>query len=423
MTTSKESIAQPSGPGPLSGLTVIEICSTIAGPACARLMADFGADVIKIEPPEGDGVRQMGKHVGDISLYAATILRGKKSIALDLKTPEGIELAKALIKRADILVENNRPGVMERLGLGYDVLSKDNPGLVMVRISGYGQDGPYANRPGYGAICEALGGVRHMTGDPDRPPARVALATTDYLTSVYAAFGALMCIIERQRTGLGQVVDTALYETSFTQMEPYVPAFEKLGFVPKRVGPNLPTMAPNSLYPTADDAWILIAANSNNIFKRLVDVMGQPQLLEDPRFSTIRARGMAENMKALDKIIAEWTCQHSSNALEEQLVANAIPASRIYTISDIYEDAHFQARDMLLTIPHPTLGSTTQAGIVPKLSRTPGRVRHTGPDVGANSVEILKDIGLNDDHIEGLINRKILKTTTGNVDKVTGQNE
>src|SRR3546814_816759 len=242
-------------PGPLAGLKVVEICSTIAGPACARLLADFGAEVTKVEPLEGDGVRQMGKHVDDVSLYAATILRGKRSVSLDLKSEQGRAITRALIDRADILVENNRPGAMERLGLGYDTLSASNPGLVMVRISGYGQDGPYASRPGYGAICEAFGGVRHMTGDPDRPPARVALATTDYLTAVYAAFGAMMAIHERGRTGLGQVVDAALYETSFSQMEPYVPAFEKLGFVPKRVGPNLPTMAPNSLYPSADGAW------------------------------------------------------------------------------------------------------------------------------------------------------------------------
>lgn len=404
VTTSSE------GTGPLLGLKVIEICSTIAGPACTRLLADFGADVIKIEPPQGDGIRQMGKHVGDVSLYAATILRGKQSIALDLKSEEGLEIARALIKRADILVENNRPGVMERLGLGYAELSAENPGLVMVRISGYGQDGPYAERPGYGAICEALGGVRHMTGDPDRPPARVALATTDYLTSVYAAFGAVMSILERARTGLGQVVDAALYETSFTQMEPYVPAFDKLGFIPKRVGPNLPTMAPNSLYPTSDGQWILIAANSDIIFRRLVNVMGQPDLLIDPRFSTIRARGQAPNMKALDGIIAAWTQQQRSEELERQLVAQSIPASRIYTIADIYEDPHFEARRMLVEVPHAQLGSTTQVGLVPKLSRTPGSIRHSGPDIGADSESVLRGLGMDAERIEDLRKRNVLFT-------------
>ena len=397
-------------PGPLAGLKVVEICSTIAGPACARLLADFGAEVTKVEPLEGDGVRQMGKHVDDVSLYAATILRGKRSVSLDLKSEQGRAITRALIDRADILVENNRPGVMERLGLGYDTLSASNPGLVMVRISGYGQDGPYASRPGYGAICEAFGGVRHMTGDPDRPPARVALATTDYLTAVYAAFGAMMAIHERSRTGLGQVVDAALYETSFSQMEPYVPAFEKLGFVPKRVGPNLPTMAPNSLYPSADGAWVLIAANSNIIFSRLAQVMGQPELLTDPRFATIRARGERQNMAALDAIIADWTRQHDAESLERLLINESIPASRLYTIADIYDDPHYAKRDMLVRVPHGTLGHTIQAGVVPKLSRTPGHIRHSGPDLGADTQAVLQELGMSPEDIQALQAQQLIKT-------------
>ncbi|MBV7484573.1 CaiB/BaiF CoA-transferase family protein [Bordetella sp. BOR01] len=397
-------------PGPLAGLKVVEICSTIAGPACARLLADFGADVTKVEPLEGDGVRQMGRHVDDVSLYAATILRGKRSVSLDLKSEQGRAITRALVDRADILVENNRPGVMERLGLDYDTLSATNPGLVMVRISGYGQDGPYAGRPGYGAICEAFGGVRHMTGDPDRPPARVALATTDYLTAVYAAFGAMMAIHERGRTGLGQVVDAALYETSFSQMEPYVPAFEKLGFVPKRVGPNLPTMAPNSLYPSADGAWVLIAANSNIIFSRLAQVMGQPELLADPRFATIRARGERQNMTALDAIIGAWTRQHDAEPLEQLLIAESIPASRIYTIADIYEDPHYAQRGMLVRVPHDTLGHTTQAGVVPKLSRTPGHIRHSGPDLGADTQAVLQELGMTAEDIQALQAQQLIKT-------------
>lgn len=398
--------------GPLRGLTVIEICTTIAGPACARMMADFGADVIKIEPPSGDPVRQMGRHVDDVSLYAAAILRGKKSVALDLKQAEGRKLAFELASRADILVENNRPGVLERLGLSYEALSAVNPGLVMVRISGYGQDGPYAERPGYGAICEAVGGVRHMTGDPDRPPARVALATTDYLTATYAAFGAAMAIIERQRTGRGQVVDVALYETAFSQMEPYVPAFEKLGFVPQRVGPNLPTMAPNSLYPTADGSWMLIAANSNPTFERLVNAMGQPQLLTDPRFADIRTRGQPDNMKAIDAIVAEWTRTLDTAALAAVLQAAEVPSSPIYTIADIYKDPHYAARDMLVKVPHPQLGHTTQAGIVPKLSGTPGAIRHTGPDIGADTAEVLRGMGLSDSQIQELEAAQVIRTRT-----------
>jgi len=396
-------------PGPLSDIRVVEICSTIAGPACARLLADFGAHVIKIEPPQGDGVRQMGRHVDDVSLYAATILRGKQSIVLDLKTQKGREIAQSLIDRADILVENNRPGVMERMGFDYETLSSRNPGLIMVRISGYGQDGPYSDRPGYGAICEAVGGVRHMTGDPDRPPARVALATTDYLSSVYAAFGAMAAVHERASSGRGQVVDVALYEAAFTQMEAYVPAYEKLGFVPKRVGPNLPTMAPNSLYPTADDSWMLIAANSDIIFKRLTDVMGQPELSTDPRFATIRARGEPVNMKAIDDLIGQWTRTMSAQELAPLLVKAAIPSAPVYTIADIYEDHHFKARDMLVQVAHPVLGHTTQTGVVPKLSRTPGSIRHTGPNLGQNSSDILASMGLSPEQIDELIARGVVR--------------
>lgn len=375
--------------GPLRGLLVIEICSTIAGPACTRLMGDFGADVIKIEPPEGDPVRQMGQHVADVSLYAASLLRNKKSVVLDLKNPEDLLVAKTMIERADILVENNRPGVMERLGLGYDELSKTNPGLVMVRISGFGQTGPYSPRPGYGAICEAVGGVRHMTGDPDRPPARVALATTDYLTSTYAAFGALAALREKDKTGLGQVVDVALYETAFTQMEPIVPAYEKHGTVPKREGPNLPRMAPNSLYPTKDDSYILIAANSNPTCQRLMQAMGRLDLMQVPEFASIRARGEHANARALDQIIAEWTRQHLCTDLANILEAVGVPNTRVYTIADIYQDPHFLERNMLVKVPHPKIGHTTQMGVVPRLSRTPGSIRHTGHELGQDTTDVL----------------------------------
>lgn len=392
------------GVGPLAGLKVIEICSTIAGPACARLLSDFGADVVKIEPPEGDPVRQMGQHVGDVALYAASILRNKRSIVLDLKSPQGQALARALIDKADILVENNRPGVMERLGLGYEALSQTNPGLVMVRISGYGQTGPYAERPGYGAICEAVGGVRYLTGDPDRPPARVALATTDYLSSVYAAFGAMTAIHERSTSGRGQVVDVALTEAAFSQLEPVVPAYEKLGTVPKREGANLPSMAPNSLYPTQDDGWVLIAANSNPTWKRLVALMAQPELLTDPRFESIQQRGKPENMRAIDAIVGQWTRQFDTQALETMLREGEVPCSRVNTIADIYLDPHFHARDMLVKVPHATLGHTTQSGIVPRLSATPGRVQHTGPALGADSAAVLQtELGISPERIHELV--------------------
>ncbi len=381
--------ASRSPSGPLAGLRVIEICSTIAGPACTRLLGDFGAEVIKIEPPEGDPVRQMGQHVGEVSLYAASLLRNKRSVVLDLKKPDDLQAARTLISTADVLVENNRPGVMERLGLGYEALSATNPGLVMVRISGFGQDGPYAARPGYGAICEAVGGVRHMTGDPDRPPARVALATTDYLSSVYAAFGALAALREREHSGRGQVVDVALYETAFTQMEPIVPAYDKLGTVPKREGPNLPRMAPNSLYPTRDGGYVLIAANSNPTFERLIRLMGREDLMQDERFASIRARGEPAHARALDAQISAWSSGFEGTELEAMLLTAEVPSSRVYTIADIYQDPHFAAREMLQQVPHPQLGHTTQVGVVPRLSATPGQIRHTGPALGADTDAVL----------------------------------
>jgi crotonobetainyl-CoA:carnitine CoA-transferase CaiB-like acyl-CoA transferase len=387
--------------GPLAGTTVLELCSTIAGPACGRLLADFGARVIKVEPPGGDSMRSMGKHVGDVSLYAATLLRNKEAVAIDLKTEDGKRLVRALADRADVLVENYRPGVLERLGLGYDELSSTNPGLVMVRISGFGQTGPYSQRPGYGAICEALAGVRHMTGDPDRPPARVALATTDYLTAVYAAWGATMALLSRKTTGVGQVVDVALYEAAFSQMEAYTNAYEKLGYVPTRVGPNLPTMAPNSLYPTRDGSYVLIAANSDPTFRRLIDVMGQPGLLEDPRFCSIRARGA--NIEACNEVVSAWTRTLDADEVERLLVEAEVPVSRVNTIADIYEDPHYRARDMLVRVPHPTLGHTTQHGIVPKLSATPGRIVRSGPDYAQDTEAVLKDmLGLDAAELERL---------------------
>jgi crotonobetainyl-CoA:carnitine CoA-transferase CaiB-like acyl-CoA transferase len=411
MTTSTPTSSN--GNGPLTGIRVVEICTTIAGPACGRLLADFGADVIKIEPPDGDPVRQMGNHVGAVSLYSASILRGKRSIVIDLKTEEGRALAQSLMERADVVLENNRPGVLERLGLGYETLAQAKPDIIYARISGYGQDGPSAHLPGYGAICEAFGGVRHMTGDPDRPPSRVALATTDYLTSVYTAFGILAALRHRDRTGEGQVVDVALYEAAFSQMESVVPTFDKLGQVPMRQGPNLPSMAPNSLYPTAEGGYVLIAANSNATFERLAHAMRQPELLTDPRFATIRSRGQPGNMQAVDARVADWTRTRPGVELEALLQQAGVPVSRVLTVEDIFADPHYRARDMLATVAHPQLGSTRQVGVVPKLSRSPGRIRHTGPELGGDSASVLaSELGLDPQAIAALLHSGVVRGAT-----------
>ena len=374
--------------GPLCGYRILELCSTIAGPACARLMADFGAEVIKVEPVEGDSVRSIGGQDRGVSLYGATILRNKETVSINLKTEAGRELLLDLAEKSDILVENFRPGTLERLGLGYDTLSARNPRLVLVRISGYGQSGPDAAKPGYGAICEAFAGVRHMTGDPDRPPARTALAMTDYLTAVYAAFGAMMALLHAEKTGRGQVVDAALYEAAFSTMEMVVPDYDRLGIVPTRQGSRLPGTAPNNLYPTADGYYVLIAANNDAVFHRMARAMGRPDLIDDPRFKTIRDRN--RNNDALDAEVAEWALSQTARAATEALEAAGVPTSLVNTIADIFAEPQFRARDMLVSVPHPDLGTVTLHGIVPKLSETPGEIRHPGHRIGGDTFTVLQ---------------------------------
>lgn len=387
--------------GPLRGHRVVELSSTIAGPVCARLLADFGADVVKIESAEGDPGRNFGATVEGVSLYGTSMYRNKQSIVLDLKQAEGRDIALQLLDKADILVENFRPGVLDRLGLGEDVLRERNPRLVTVRISGYGQTGPYRDLPGYGAICEAVAGVRNMTGDPDRPPARCALPTTDYLSAVYAAFGALMALYERTQSGQGQMVDVALYETAFSQMEEAVASYERTGNIPSRQGPRLMNTAPNSLYPSNDGHWVLIAANNNAIFRRLVAAMGHPEWATDPRYATQQARG--ERVDEVDGFVTDWTQRHSAKDIQKQLVAAEVPVSAVYTIADIFEDQHYRAREMLLRIPHPKLGEVTMAGVVPKMSRTPGKVVKAGSGVGEDTRAVLaQDLGMSDADIDRL---------------------
>lgn len=394
-------------PSPLEGLKVIELCSTIAGPVCSRLLADFGADVLKIEPPTGDSVRNMGQHEDNISLYAASVLRNKKLIAIDLKKEKGRLLVLELLANADILIENFRPGTLEKLGMAPDDLLKINPRLIIVRISGYGQSGPYSSRPGYGAICEAMGGIRYLTGESDRPPARTAVAMTDEHTAALAAYGTLLAVIHRYKTGKGQVIDAALYEAAFSMMEMHVPAYDRLKTVPKRLGANLPSSAPNSIYPTNNGEYILIAANNDAIFKRLANVMGRPEMSSDPKYLTQRAR--AARMAELNEIVSEWTIKQESGDLERLLILHSIPVSRVYTVKDIFEDEHFRQRDMLVKMPHPKLGSLTVPGIVPKLSGSPGRINYLGGEIGRDTDGILKDrLHLTDEAIEALRKENIV---------------
>lgn len=389
--------------GPLTGMRVLELGSTVAGPFCGRLLADFGAEVIKVEAAEGDTLRSMGKRIDGRSLYAASIFRNKELISVDLRLPEGQEVVRKLVRSCDVVVENFRPGALERWNLGYEDLSKINPKLIMVRISGFGQTGPYSQRPGFGVIGEALSGLRHITGDPDRPPARVATSLTDYITGLYGAFGAVMAILAQRQTGRGQVIDTALYESAFSFMEPHIPAYDKLGMIAGRAGSKLPDSVPNNLYPTRDKAFIHIAAVGDPVFRRFAATMGRGDLADDTRFRG--NLGRTDHADELDAIISEWTGAHDLETLEKLLHASAVPASRIFTMADIFRDPHYAARGAIVEAPDGELGSIKMANVVPRLSETPGRVRHAGGGaVGADTREVLHRVaGLSAAEIDNLV--------------------
>ena len=404
------------GDGPLSGIRVLEMGSTVAGPFCGRLLADFGAEVIKIEAPEGDPVRTMGKRFHGKSLYAASIFRNKSILSLNLRHARGRELAADLAAQSDVLIENFRPGSLESWGLGYEALSQRNPGLVMVRISGFGQDGPYSQRAGYGVIGEALSGLRHLTGDPDRPPARVAVSMTDYITGLYAAFGTTLALFARHRTGRGQVIDAALYESAFSFMEPWIPAFEKTGFVANRCGSRLPESTPNNLYSTGDQQFIHITAMGDAVFKRLAQAMGQEGLASDPRFATATSR--STHVDELDDLIAQWTRGSTLEALERTLNVAAVPAMRIFTIADIFGDPHYRARGAIVQALDDDLGSVAMANVVPRLSDTPGEVRHAGHQLGRDTRQVLAErLGLDEFTLQQLEDHDIIRSAPASVER------
>tara|TARA_B100000676_G_scaffold312161_1_gene385056 strand:- start:2072 stop:3292 length:1221 start_codon:yes stop_codon:yes gene_type:complete len=375
--------------GPLDGIRVLELGSTVAGPFCARLLADFGAEVVKIEVPEGDPVRTFGKRHNGKSLYASSIFRNKRMASIDLRDKRGRELIKTLVPRFDILIENFKPGTMERWGLGYEDLNEINPGLIMVRISGFGQTGPYSHKPGYGVVCEAVSGMRHITGDPDRPAARIAVSLTDEITGTYAAYGVALAVLHKRATGKGQCIDAALYECAFSYMEPYVPAFDKTGFVPIRQGGRLPNSTPNNHYPTKDGRYIHIAAGNMPTWRRLATVMGRTDLLEDTRLPD--QVSLNENEDEIDKIVGTWTQNYSIEDLEQLLDEAGVPAARIYTMEDVFKDPHYADRKMIVEVPDDDLGSVKLANIVPRLSETPGQIRKAGGQPGVDTRSVLRE--------------------------------
>lgn len=387
--------------GPLANFRVLELGQMGAGPFCGRLLADFGAEVIKVEQPGGDAVRGFGYRFEGKSLNAASVMRNKRLLCLDLKTEKGRAIVRKLVKICDIVVENFRPGTLEDWGLGYKELSQIRPDLIMTRVSGFGQTGPYAKRPGFGIVAEAMSGLRHLTGDPDRPPARIAVPVTDFLAGVYAAFGTLLAIVHRRDTGEGQCVDAALYEAAFSFLHQLVPVYQKLGIVPSRTGSRLPGMTPNNLYPTKDGRFICIAAGNQSVFKRLAHIMGRTDLLQNENFSTQVARAAHED--ELDQIVGDWCRCHDMMELERRLVDGGVVTSRIYDMRDIFEDEHFRSREMLMEVPDDQLGSVTLAGIVPKLSRSPGGVKWSGGAVGKDNEYVLVDLlGLSKEELREL---------------------
>ena len=388
--------------GPLSGIRVIEIGTLIAAPFAARLMAEFGAEVIKIETPDGgDPIRTWRKLHQGTSLWWYLQSRNKKSIALNLKSPQGVDIVRRLAADADVLIENMKPGALEKLGLGWDVLHALNPKLTMVRISGYGQSGPYRERPGFGAIGEAMGGMRYTTGEPGSPPARAGISIGDSLASLHAVMGALMSLL-RVKTGQGdgQVVDVSLFESVFNMMESLVPEYDLLGHVRERSGGALPGIAPSNTYPTRDGAYVVIAGNSNPIFRRLMLAIERPDLADDPAFAS--NEGRVAQVALIDAAIAGWTSARSIDAVLATLEKADVPAGRIYSVADIVADPHYQARDMLLEAELPGGVSVKMPGIVPKLSDTPGEVRWRGPELGAHTDEVLAALGFSAADIAGM---------------------
>jgi len=377
----------------LQGIRVIELGTLIAGPSCGRLLAEFGAEVIKIEAPDGgDQLRQWRKMVGDTSLWWYAQARNKKSVTVNLRVPEGQDIVRKLAAQADIVVENFRPGALEKWNLGWEQLSALNPKLIMVRLSGYGQSGPYRDRPGFGSIAEAMGGMRYVTGYADRPPVRLGISIGDSIAALYGAFGALAALRHRDSNGgKGQVVDVALYEAVFGMMESLVPEFDVLGFVRERAGNALPGIVPSNTYPTRDGKFVIIGANNDAIFKRMMSAIGCADLANDPALVT--NAGRVPRTAELDRAIENWTRAHDLDAALAVLEKAEVPACRIYDAADIVNDAHYLARGMIEQHQLPDGKPVKLPGIVPKLSATPGATRWLGPKLGEHTAEVLEQLG------------------------------
>lgn len=394
---------------PLEGIKVLEMGQLIAGPFCGQILADFGAEVVKIEPPgRGDAMRQWGRVDADgNAVWWAVIGRNKKSVTLDLRQAEGQRIARRLAASADVLVENFRVGTLERWGLGWEALSESNSRLIMVRVTGFGQTGPYAQRAGFASVCEAMGGLRYISGYPDRPPVRAGLSLGDSLAGLHAALGAMLALQARQRTGRGQVVDASIFESVLAMTESLVAEYDRCGHVRQRSGSTLSGIAPSNAYPTRDGKDVIIGANQDTVFRRLCAEMGQPELADDPRYVSHRARG--EHQQELDAAVADWTRQHDAQELVERLAANGVPAGLVYRAPEMLDDPHFLARQAITRVRDPYLGDIAMQNVFPRLSESPGGVRHSGPALGEHTKDVLRDwLGFSEGAIASLARAKVV---------------
>lgn len=392
--------------GALKDIRVVELGQLLAGPFCGQLLGDMGADVIKVEPPvTGDPMREWGQ--GDQKVQWEVIARNKRSVSANLRVPEGQALVKRLIAQADVLIENFKPGTMEKWGLGPDVLLAEFPGLIIARMSGYGQTGPYSNRAGFGGIGEAMGGWRYIVGEPNLPPSRMGVSIGDTLTATYGCMGVLAALHERDRSGKGQVIDAALYESVLQVMEGLVPEYDRMGLIRERSGSVLKGIAPSNVY-SCKDGEFMIGANKDSLWKRLAGAMGRPELGDDPRYATHLARG--ENQDELDALINDWTRTLTVDDVDALMIEHSIPAGRVYRAPDMLEDPHFQAREAIIEVETERFGPLKMQSSFPKFSATPGSVRRAAPSkVGQHNAEIYGELlGLGAADLDAMVEKGVI---------------